>query len=148
MAEPRLSEKIRREVVENAGGICEYCHSQQSLCPATFHIDHILPEARGGTDTPENLALSCGGCNGHKSTKTDAIDPINRVRVLLFHPRRQQWQEHFEWSSDFTLMLGLTETGRATIEALCMNRIGVLNLRRVLHASGLHPPKVQEKTQG
>ncbi len=143
MPEPRLSEKRRKEVAENASGICEYCRSQQSLCPDTFHVEHILPEARGGTDAAENLALSCGGCNGHKSIKTNALDPVNHVRAPLFHPRRQQWQEHFEWSSDFTLILGLTETGRATIEALRMNRIGVVNLRRVLYASGLHPPAAQ-----
>lgn len=144
MTEPRLSAKLRKEVAGNADGICEYCRSQQSLCPATFHVEHIVPQAQGGSDTPENLALSCGGCNGHKGTKTDALDPINRVRVPLFHPRRQLWQEHFEWSSDFTLMLGLTETGRATIEALRMNRVGVVNLRRILSASGLHPPSTQK----
>ena len=144
MTEPRLSAKLRKEVARNADGICEYCRSQQSLCPATFHIEHIVPQAQDGSDAPENLALSYGGCNGHKGTKTDALDPINRVRVPLFHPPRQLWQEHFEWSSDFTLMLGLTETGRATIEALRMNRVGVVNLRRILSASGLHPPVVQE----
>jgi len=145
MTEPRLPEKCRKEVAENAGGICEYCRSQQSLCPVTFHIEHILPEARGGTGVPENLALSCGGCNSHKGTKIVALDPINRVRVPLFNPRSQLWQEHFEWSKDFTLMLGLTETGRATIEALRTNRVGVVNLRRVLHASGLHPPPIQKQ---
>ena len=144
MAESRLPEKRRKEVAGNAGGICEYCRSQQSLCPDPFHVEHILPEARGGTDVPENLALSCGGCNSYKTTKIEAVDPLSRVRVPLFNPRQQQWQEHFEWSSDFTLMLGLTETGRATIEALRMNRVGVVNLRRVLYASGLHPPAMQE----
>ena len=144
MTEPRLPEKTRKEVAENAGGVCEYCRSQQSLCPASFHIEHILPQALGGADDLENLALSCGGRNGHKSTKTDGLDPINRVRVPLFHPRRQQWQEHFEGSSDLTVMLGLTETGRATIHSLRMNRIGVVNLRRVLAALGLHPPETQQ----
>ena len=145
MTELRLSEKRKKVVAKNADGFCEYCRSQQSLCPATFHIEHILPQAQGGTDALDNLALSCGGCNGHKGIKTDAFDPVNRVRVPLFHPRRQQWQEHFEWSSDFTLMLGLTETGRATIEALRMNRVGVVNLRRILSASGLHPPVTQKR---
>jgi len=59
----------------------------------------------------------------------------------LFHPREQSWDEHFAWNEDFTLILGLTPTGRATIEALHLNRSGLVNLRRVLYAIGEHPPK-------
>jgi len=39
------------------------------------------------------------------------------------------------------LMVGTTPTGRATIEALQLNRGGVVNLRRLLYAVGEHPPK-------
>ncbi len=59
-------------------------------------------------DKPENLALSCHGCNGHKHAKTEALDPVIREHVPLFHPRQQQWREHFESSDDFTLIIGLT----------------------------------------
>ncbi|MGI4788420.1 MAG: HNH endonuclease [Janthinobacterium lividum] len=113
----------------------------EQLCPDPFAVEHILPRVRGGLDVLENLALSCAGCNGHKYTKIDALDPTNRERVPLFHPRRHQWNEHFEWSSDFTLIIGLTPAGRATIEALRMNRVGVVNLRRALYTAGLHPPQ-------
>ena len=58
----------------------------------------------------------------------------------LFHPREQRWEEHFTWNSDFTLIIGLTPTGRATISALQLNRSGLVNLRRVLYAIGEHPP--------
>ncbi|MEG4968235.1 hypothetical protein QUB11_16585 [Microcoleus sp. B6-A1] len=37
-------------------------------------------------------------------------------------------------------MLGLTPTGRATIDRLQLNREGVVNLRGVLHSIALHPP--------
>ncbi len=37
-------------------------------------------------------------------------------------------------------IVGLTETGRATIVALALNREGVINLREVLMPRGLHPP--------
>jgi hypothetical protein len=36
---------------------------------------------------------------------------------------------------------GLTPTGRASIEALHLNRLGLLNLRRLLYTIGEHPPK-------
>jgi hypothetical protein len=46
----------------------------------------------------------------------------------------------FGWSDDFTLIVGLTPIGRATVEALQLNREGLVNLRQVLYAMGIHPP--------
>ena len=144
MPDEKPSERLKQAVSENAGGACEYCRSRKDYSPDPFSVEHIHPRARGGADTSDNLALSCHGCNGHKHAKTDALDPITRERVPLFHPRRQRWHEHFEWNDDFTLVIGLTPTGRATSEALQMNRPGVVNLRRLLHVAGLHPPEEQE----
>jgi hypothetical protein len=50
------------------------------------------------------------------------------------------WSDHFGWSADGTLVLGLTPTGRATVEALRLNRDALTNLRRVLFAAQEHPP--------
>jgi hypothetical protein len=140
MRKGKSAEQIKRAVFEKGGGVCEYCRSQKDYSPDPFAVEHILPRVRGGTDALHNLALCCHGCNGHKHAKTEALDTITRVQVPLFHPRREQWQDHFEWSGDFILVLGLTPTGRATIDALQINRPGVINLRRLLHAVGLHPP--------
>lgn len=38
------------------------------------------------------------------------------------------------------MMIGKTDIGRATIEALFLNREGVVNLRRLLCLANLHPP--------
>ncbi len=35
--------------------------------------------------------------------------------------------------------IGLTPTGRSTVEVLQLNREGVVNLRRVLYGMGEHP---------
>lgn len=51
-----------------------------------------------------------------------------------------RWSDHFAWSADFTRIEGKTPLGRATIDVLHCNRTGVVNLRRVLVAAGLHPP--------
>lgn len=59
----------------------------------------------------------------------------------LFHPRRQKLSEHFRWSADFLTVIGLTEVGRATVEALQLNREGVQNLRELLASSERHPPR-------
>jgi hypothetical protein len=76
----------------------------------------------------------------HKYTKTSGLDPRSGERVALYNPRQQRWSEHFAWSADYTLILGLTPTGRATVETLHLNRVGLVNLRRVLFAVGEHPP--------
>lgn len=35
----------------------------------TYHIDHIIPQASGGTDEEENLQLLCAFCNTSKNAK-------------------------------------------------------------------------------
>ncbi len=105
-----------------------------------FSVEHIGPRSQEGADSPDNLALSCQGCNNHKYTKTRAVDPVTGEEVPLFHPRRHRWQDHFAWNEDFSLILGLTPTGRATVGALRLNRPGLVNLRRVLYTAGEHPP--------
>lgn len=89
----------------------------------------------------KNLAYACQGCNGKKQARIEVRDPFTFESVELFHPRKQKWSDHFAWHEDFSLMIGLTSCGRTTIEALGLNRTGIVNLRRLLGASQLHPPK-------
>jgi hypothetical protein len=93
------------------------------------------------------LALACQGCNNHKYVKTEGYDPVRGELVPLYHPRRHDWSDHFRWSDDFTLMLGVTPIGRATIETLQLNRIGLVNLRQVLYALGEHLPSEMVSSQ-
>ena len=47
------------------------------------------------------------------------------------------------FSTDFlnyTIIRGISPTGRATEKRLVLNRVGVVNLRRVLVEKGYHPP--------
>jgi len=141
MSEKHIPAELRRLVADRARHCCEYCRTQTQYSSDSFTVDHIMPRSLGGLTTAENLALCCHGCNQHKSNRTSAPDPVTDSPVLLFHPREQRWDEHFAWNEDFTLMLGLTPIGRATIGALQLNRPGLINLRRVLYAVGEHPPK-------
>lgn len=136
----RPTADVREKVAQRALGCCEYCKSQAEYSPDTFSIEHIVPIARDGGQALANLALSCQGCNNRKFTSIDAEDPVNGERAPLFHPRRDHWSDHFAWDAEYTLMVGLTPTGRATIEKLDLNRTGVVNLRRVMLIAGLHPP--------
>ncbi len=136
-----ISPAKRKTVSERARFLCEYCVSPKGFSPASFSIEHIHPKSKKGTDEPENLALACQGCNAYKSDKISAIDPISGRIVPLYNPRKDVWEEHFLWNEDFTEILGLTAKGRATINLLKLNREEVINLRRVLHLFGEHPPK-------
>lgn len=140
MPNPRPSAELRRLTTARARGCCEYCFSQARYSTQSFAIEHIIPKHRGGQTTADNLALSCQGCNNHKHTKLKARDPLTHKLAPLFHPRRQRWADHFAWSADYTEIVSLTATGRATVFALKLNRDEVINLRRVLVTHGEHPP--------
>lgn len=128
------------QIIERANRLCEYCRCSMDYSAQPFVIDHIVPIAEGGTTTMENLAFACGGCNGHKYTKIQALDPVSRELVSLYNPRTQKWLDNFVWSDDFLQVVGLTAIGRATINALQINRFGVVNMRKLLLMAGLHPP--------
>lgn len=134
----------RQLVAERAGYCCEYCRSQLKFSMDSFSVEHIVPRSQGGSDELSNLALSCQGCNNAKYIASEGTDPLTGQPAGLFHPRLQRWQEHFVWSHDFALIYGLTPRGRATVDKLQLNRAGVVNLRRVLHNVGEHPPKAAE----
>jgi HNH endonuclease len=146
MARDYLSLVLRKRVNERANYCCEYCKSQASYSTETrFAVEHIIPLSSNGSSEVDNLALSCSGCNGYKYDKTEAVDPATREQVALFHPRKQNWQEHFAWSADYATVLGLTPTGRATVEALKINRVGLVNMRRLLYSAGKHPPNMENE---
>ncbi|MFT4795408.1 MAG: 5-methylcytosine-specific restriction endonuclease McrA [Paracoccaceae bacterium] len=44
---------------------CQYCGSRGEM---TF--DHVIPRARGGRTTWENVVAACGPCNLHKGART------------------------------------------------------------------------------
>jgi hypothetical protein len=140
MANKQLTGEEEKVLVERARGCCEYCRSQERFAMQSFSVEHVIPRSKGGKTALNNVAFACQGCNNHKYTKTKAKDPKTGKMVALFHPRKQQWRDHFAWNNEGTLIIGLTATGRASIAALQLKRPGLINLRRVLAAAGEHPP--------
>lgn len=140
MSDQRVGAALRRVVQARARDLCEYCMSPAQFATQSFTVEHIEPRDSGGETALDNLAWACFGCNGHKHTATHGIDAETGTRVPLFHPRQHRWSDHLAWSEDFSRIEGKTPIGRVTIEVLHLNRTGVVNLRRVLVAGGLHPP--------
>ncbi|HMV50333.1 MAG TPA: HNH endonuclease [Blastocatellia bacterium] len=118
---------------------CAYCHSLERLLGMPLEADHITASSRGGQMVLSNLCLACRTCNGHKWHAAKARDPVGKRLVYLFHPRRQKWSKHFQWSTDGTRIIGLTANGRATVAALQMNNDLIVNLRSLWVTLGLHP---------
>lgn len=132
---------LRRKVVERANGFCEYCRSNSDFSDSPFDVEHIVPISEGGKTAIENLAFSCHGCNLYKSNKTATFDVITEENQKLFNPRTDDWNEHFTWAQNFTIIVGLTPVGRAAVETLKLNRKGLVNQRNLLFLLGELPPK-------
>jgi len=145
MNEKRVRGKKRQEITQRAQGRCEYCRCPEYIGTQAFSVEHILPRDKGGNSDLGNLALSCQGCNNRKHISTEAPDPLTKDLAPLFHPRQESWRDHFGWSDDFSRVLGLTPTGRATVERLQLNREEVVRFRRVLYTVGEHPPGPEEQ---
>lgn len=133
-----ISADLRRAVLQRARGRCEYCGLSQGGQEATFHVDHVMPIAEGGQTVAENVALACVSCSLRKGARQTAMDPQTGSEAPLFNPRRDRWAEHFRF--DGVDVVGLSPTGRATVEALQMNRPLILAIRQEESLRGRHPP--------
>ncbi len=133
-----VPEELSRAVRARAGARCQYCLMHESLQGAAFHVEHVIPQRKGGRSDLQNLALACPGCNLHKASRITAVDPATGEDVRLFHPLRQVWSEHFRFKG--YQIEGLTPVGRATVDALNLNHARRQRIREVEAAFGLYPP--------
>jgi hypothetical protein len=130
-----VSHALRLAVFRRAANCCEYCRIREWW----LEVDHIIPEARweelgGGPGLHDvaNLAAACIACNNAKRDHVIGVDELTATVQVLFHPRVQTWSDHFAWSDDFELIIGVTPVGRATVARLQMNRPIYRRQRRLL----------------
>ncbi len=126
-------------VAERAQHRCEYCHAPEIIFNFQFEVDHVVPLARGGSDDPGNLALACRACNLFKSDFESGDAARGDAVVALFHPRHDAWPEHFHVELESAEVTGLTQTGRATVARLRMNRPRQIAARHRWIELGLFP---------
>ena len=55
------------DLLNQTGGHCAYCGTE---CADDYHVDHMIPLSRGGSNGPENLCIACPSCNLRKNAKT------------------------------------------------------------------------------
>jgi len=133
-----ISAALRREVIDRAGGCCEYCRTDTQDRSIAFAIDHVIAEKHGGPTQSDNLCLSCYWCNSYKGSDISSVDwETDGVVVPLFNPRQQQWTEHFKL--DDVRIVPLSGPGRVTVFLLQMNAPERIKERRLLLQQGVYP---------
>ena len=53
-------------IQDEQGYCCKYCQADTSVL---FHVDHVVPLSRGGSNWPTNLQVLCPSCNLRKRDK-------------------------------------------------------------------------------
>jgi hypothetical protein len=132
-----IPDALRREVTERAGERCEYCRVHQEDRLFAHEIDHIYAEKHSGQSQSENLSLACAECNRFKGSDLCSFDSVTQTVVSLFHPRREQWSDHFRVVDG--VIEALTSSGRVTARLLQFNRLDALDRRRSLIRQGRYP---------
>jgi hypothetical protein len=125
-----------QKLVRNrAGNRCEYCHLHQDAAPfLRFHIEHVQAKQHIQDDSPDNLALACPDCNRHKGPNLTTLNPNTREIVLLFHPRRDIWSDHFLVDGNF--IRGISQIGIATEKLLAFNSDERVEMRSEIDSTG------------
>src|SRR5262245_18313289 len=132
-----MDETTRQQVIDRAGGVCEYGHLPHSAYPVPFEIDHDMAVQHRGKTVLSNLALASHHDNGHQGPNIAGIDPVSRKLTRRFNPRRHQWHHHFHY--DGPVLVGKTAIGRTTVVVLAMNDPVMVALRQELIDQGLFP---------
>lgn len=128
-----LKELIR----QRAQGCCEYCllHEDDAYFP--HEADHIFARKHRGKTDEGNLCFSCSLCNRFKGSDLSSLDPETEQVIPLFHPRREQWKDHFKVVG--AVIQPLTGTGRVTVLPLKLNEAERVVERETLLQMGRYP---------
>ena len=71
----RLSKRRKAEGSFTPDDVLEKFNNQEGKClcgvdlKAAYHIDHVIPLSRGGTNWAHNIQLLCASCNLHKGSR-------------------------------------------------------------------------------
>ncbi|AQS86994.1 endonuclease [Neoasaia chiangmaiensis NBRC 101099] len=92
---------------------CQYCHDRLPTHELTF--DHVIPRARGGQTSWENVVTACSPCNLLKGSKLPSeismfprrkpVQPITRhlqENGRSFPPNylHESWRDYLYWDSE------------------------------------------------
>ena len=105
----------------------------------SVHVEHVVPQSRGGHSQLDNLLWACPNCNLHKANHVEALNPDTGKQVPLFHPRSDNWEMHFRWEGYY--LVGQTPVGRATVATPHLSHLRCIQIRQVEELFALFPPR-------
>ena len=85
----------RKNILRRDGHHCQYCGCND--VPLT--VDHIIPKARLGEDTWENLVTACVDCNNRKGDRTPEEANMKLFRKTM-RPNHVAFIRHFVGTLD------------------------------------------------
>ena len=124
---------------QRANHRCEYCKAPEVVFNFPFEVEHIVPLSRQGSDDDANLALACRSCNLRKGNRINGLSSRSNVEARFFHPRKDQWDEHFHINVESGEVVGVTPIGEVTVEYLEMNSSAQVAARQLWIRLNLFP---------
>ncbi len=95
MSQTYIPKVLLRKIAAQARYRCGYCLTRETVTGMPMDIDHLIPEALGGSTEEANLWLACGLCNAFKGNRVSVLDDETGKIVPIFNPRYQVWSDHF-----------------------------------------------------
>lgn len=86
-----ISRALRFQILKRDGFKCYYCH----VGGVELQVDHVIPEALGGTDDPSNLVAACEPCNTGK-----AAVPPDAPLVASVAEDAQRWAAAMQFAAE------------------------------------------------
>ena len=121
--------EIKQHYIAEQLHLCCYCGLPDPAAHGLdWDVEHIAPRNLHPEFmfTPENLAVACHECNGHKGSKETLLDPSTSTypstadAFLIVHPHFDDWSDHI--LRDNLAYAAFTPRGEWTIKACNLNR--------------------------
>lgn len=137
----QISREIRSQVFYDGGKRCAHCGKPMEI-DGEFTLEHVIPLAKGGTNTKDNLVALCETCN--KAKGDNVVDPYTYYRYLS-EKRRCELKIRFDRymaSMDYLTMRNVFPTDEFDIRAntgYLMKSGRVVFKKNTYHVAKLRP---------
>lgn len=98
----QYSQEVRELIYRQADGYCQLCGKKLTYNQAT--LDHIIPLAMGGSNSVDNLQLSCIQCNRLKGSILPETF-VNRITDIFIFQMEKKHGKSLKWKIAHSLLL-------------------------------------------
>jgi len=161
----RIPNAVLRAVWERDCGRCSFTSADGHRCEerSRLEVDHVVPVARGGQPTVENLRLLCRAHNQHAAERTLGREKVSAGRAVAqrrraaerFHKqvererteqRRREIERQREELGEAFRLLGYRGRDLELALAYCASRAEARAEERIKYALGCLAPKVRKES--